>query len=49
LENARIALNEGRTFGPGGEGFVRLNFACTRSVLEQALDQMKQALASTQM
>lgn len=46
LENARIALNDGRTFGPGGEGFVRLNFACTRSTLEQALDQMQQALTS---
>ena len=45
LEQARVALNDGSTFGPGGEGFVRLNFACARSTLEQALHQMKQALA----
>ena len=45
LKQARVALNDGRTFGPGGEGFVRLNFACSRSTLAQALEQMEQALA----
>ncbi len=44
LEKARVALNDGRKFGPGGEGFVRLNFACPRSVLVEALERMKQAL-----
>jgi cystathionine beta-lyase len=45
LQQARVALNEGATFGPGGEGFVRLNFACTRSTLVSALDRMRDALA----
>ena len=27
LEQAKVALNDGKLFGPGGEGFVRLNFA----------------------
>ena len=29
LKEARVAFNDGATFGSGGEGFVRLNFACT--------------------
>ena len=44
LEQARVALNEGANFGRGGEGFVRLNFGCCRSLLRQALEQMKEAL-----
>ena len=44
LEKARVALNDGTLFGRGGEGFVRLNFACPRSTLEEALKRMKNAL-----
>jgi cystathionine beta-lyase len=44
LEQARVGLNDGATFGAGGEGFVRLNFGCSRSVLIQALKQMKASL-----
>jgi cystathionine beta-lyase len=44
LKEARVALNDGTTFGKGGEGFVRLNFACTWVVLSQALERMKAAL-----
>lgn len=44
MENAKVALNDGSTFGPGGEGFVRLNFGCPRATLEQALNQMREAL-----
>ena len=46
LEQARVALNDGASFGRGGEGFVRLNFGCPRSTLSQALDRMAEALAS---
>ena len=45
LDRARVALNDGEAFGPGGEGFVRLNFGCPRSVLEEALQRMGRALA----
>ena len=45
VECARVALNDGATFGPGGEGFVRLNFGCPRETLTQALDRMRTALA----
>jgi cystathionine beta-lyase len=44
LEKARVAFNDGRIFGPGGEGFVRLNFGCPRSILVEALERMKTAL-----
>lgn len=46
LREAKVALNDGAAFGRGGEGFVRLNFACCRSLLTQALDRMKEALPS---
>ena len=45
LENAKVALSDGVAFGPGGEGFVRLNFGCPRSQLFEALDRMRAALA----
>jgi cystathionine beta-lyase len=41
MEAARVALGDGREFGPGGEGFVRLNFGCPRAVLEEALQRMR--------
>jgi cystathionine beta-lyase len=44
LEQARVALNDGESFGPGGEGFVRLNFGCPRSILVEAITRMRAAL-----
>jgi len=46
LENARVALNDGALFGPGGAGHVRLNFGCPRSMLAKALDQMRKAVTA---
>ncbi len=46
LQQADIALNDGATFGPGGEGFVRLNFACSRALLAEGLERMRAALPS---
>ncbi|WP_455585320.1 MalY/PatB family protein [Bacteroides sp.] len=43
VEGAHLALNDGTTFGKEGEGFMRLNVACPRSVLEKALGQLKEA------
>ena len=45
LERAKVALNDGALFGPGGEGFVRLNFGCPRPLLVEALERMRRALA----
>ncbi len=44
LEKAKVALVPGPEFGPGGENFVRLNFACPRSTLMDALQRIKRAL-----
>jgi cystathionine beta-lyase len=46
LKEARVALNDGMTFGGGGEGFVRLNFGCPRKTLEEALERMRTALSN---
>ncbi len=46
LERARVAMNDGKSFGRGGEGFTRINFGCPRSVLEDGLNRMKAALLS---
>lgn len=40
----RVALSDGRSFGPGFEQFVRLNFATSREILDQVLDRMSAAL-----
>lgn len=45
IEKFKIALNDGADFGPGGEGFVRLNFGCPRSTLEEGLERIRRALA----
>jgi cystathionine beta-lyase len=44
LEEGRVAMNDGAAFGRGGEGFVRLNFGCPRSMLAEALERMSEAL-----
>ncbi len=44
LEDAGVAFNDGKIFGPGGEGFVRFNFGCPRSMMIEGLERMKQAL-----
>ena len=42
---AHLGLNKGTIFGPGGEYHLRLNVACPRSVLQQAMNQLKEAVA----
>lgn len=43
-EKAHIALNDGEIFGQGGEGHMRLNIGCPRSILEKAMNQLKEAI-----
>ena len=45
--DAGVGLSDGREFGPGAlyDGFVRLNFACSRAVLDEALGRIAAALA----
>lgn len=44
IDKAHLALNDGEMFGPGGEGFMRLNVGTPRSVLRQALEQLTKAV-----
>lgn len=44
LKKAKLGLNPGRVFQKGLEGFMRLNTACPRSVLEKAMKQLKEAI-----
>ena len=46
LHKARLWLNSGTKFGKAGAGFQRLNLACPRSTLVEALERLKVALDS---
>ena len=46
VKDARLGLNKGTTFGPGGEQHLRLNIGCSREVLKQAMEQLKSAINS---
>jgi len=43
---ARLGLDDGFLFGSGGSGFQRMNIACPRSVLKEALERLRQAVDS---
>ncbi len=40
FEEARLYLDEGEIFGPEGEGFERINLACPRWLLAEAMDRL---------
>lgn len=44
VHKARLWLNDGAIFGESGAGFQRVNVACPRKILEEALERMKRAL-----
>ncbi|MED4584530.1 MalY/PatB family protein [Brevibacillus choshinensis] len=44
LNKARVAMNEGYIFGEDGIGFMRMNIACPRSILERSLRQIEEAV-----
>ncbi len=46
LENAKVALDDGYIFGPGGSGFQRINIATPRKLLKEGLERMEKALNS---
>ena len=45
LKEAKLWLDEGTMFGSGGSGFMRINLACPRSLLDEALSRLEKALA----
>ena len=44
IHNAKLWLDSGKIFGKCGEGFQRINVACPRSILKEALDRIKNIL-----
>ncbi|WP_374718067.1 MalY/PatB family protein [Neobacillus sp.] len=44
LEKGKLALEPGPKYGPGGNGFVRMNIACPRDYLIEGLNRLKKAL-----
>jgi cystathionine beta-lyase len=44
LKKAKLWLDEGPMFGSGGSMFMRINIACPRSVLKQALERLEKAV-----
>jgi cystathionine beta-lyase len=45
IKRAGIGMNEGSTFGPGGEGFMRMNVATTYHTVKRAMEQIEKAIA----
>ncbi|MBE5763708.1 MAG: pyridoxal phosphate-dependent aminotransferase [Clostridiales bacterium] len=41
---AKVWVDDGYVFGKGGSGYIRINIACPRSILKQALDRIKGVL-----
>ena len=44
IHEAGLGLNAGITFGKQGSGYMRLNFACPRSLLEEAIQRLEKAI-----
>lgn len=43
INKAKLGLNEGASFGPGGEGFMRMNLATPLATVKKAMDQLQEA------
>jgi cystathionine beta-lyase len=43
-EKAKVGMNDGFIFGAGGSGFQRMNIACPRSILQEALQRIQKAV-----
>ena len=44
LDKARVGFDDGYIFGPAGTGFQRVNIACPRSILEDAVKRIEMAV-----
>jgi cystathionine beta-lyase len=43
VNEAGVGLSDGRIFGLGGDGFMRMNAACSSKIIEEALEKIKRA------
>lgn len=46
INKAGVGMNEGSTFGPGGEGFMRMNLGTTHQVVKKAMEQIELAIST---
>ena len=46
IQKAKLGLNDGCAFGRSLNGYMRLNVACPRSILEQAMRELETAVNS---
>jgi cystathionine beta-lyase len=46
IHQAKVGMNPGTVFGEGGSGFMRMNIGTSRKLVAEALERIKQALAS---
>ena len=44
VRRAHLALNDGEMFGPGGEGYMRINVGTPRAILCEALERLRRAV-----
>ncbi|WP_132244623.1 MalY/PatB family protein [Marinisporobacter balticus] len=44
FNEGKLVLNQGYTYGEEGEGFVRINIACPRSILKEGLSRLKKVI-----
>lgn len=47
VQDAKLWLDTGTLFGQGGEGFERINIACPRATIEQAMQRLERAVHKT--
>ena len=44
INEAKVAMNDGATFGENGKGFFRMNLACPRYMVEEAMEKIEKAI-----
>ena len=44
IEKAKVGLNSGSDFGPGGDGFMRMNVGCPQAIIAEGLERIKLAM-----
>ena len=44
INEAKVAMNDGGSFGSNGKGFARMNMACPRYMVEEAMERIEKAL-----
>jgi cysteine-S-conjugate beta-lyase len=47
VQQAGVGMNEGSSFGPGGEGFMRMNIATTKQTVTRAMEQIEKAISAS--